>query len=269
MNVLGLPNHAFQTVGQYVPGRLLVVAFYAFAFLGGGAAFTSLLSESTIYGLCYGVWLGGVGVVSLAIAVGPIVGARVGGLDWDLETAKEIHLAGQGVLGFQLKALGSVLGVFLTLTLVGLAAGAIVATVGAMGEGLWRGDARFVSVGMATRLALAILLGLPFSSIAGWSAAVLLRSTYKAALLADGTLLFYIFTVRWASRAPILVALYRYSPWGSLTAMLLGGYYPGLVVAPVPSLPLSTALTAAWMAILLLAVCVSSRRRDVGGGRGS
>jgi hypothetical protein len=253
---------------SHVPERLFTVALYVFALLGAFAGVSSLLSETTEYGLGYGLWFAGLVVLGTAIALGPLLGARVGGLDWDRETTKEIHLSGQSLPAFQMRALTIAIGSLGCLLAAGVASAGCVGLVAAIGGGRWQGDADLVSAMAATRLVLGAVLGLPFSVVCGWAAAIFFRSSHKAALFVESSLILYVATVGLTYLSPVMDALYRYSPWGALMGMLVGGYRPpSLVVDPSPGLALSVVLTLAWLAVLLLMALVVMRRRDVGGGR--
>jgi hypothetical protein len=232
---------------------MLVGSFYVFVLLGAAAAFTSLLSEGTTYGVGYGVWFGGVVAAALCIAVGSIVGARAGGLEWDLETAKEIHLSEQRLFSFQLKRLGRAVGTCLGLVSAALVAALVVGGLAAMGGAPWSGDGSTVSGGMVVHLFLALVVGLPFTLLAGWAVAVILRSSYKAVLLVEGTLLVSVLTCRFVPSAGPLALVYGNSPWGVLMSMMVGDYeHPRIALEPAMSL----AWLSAWGA---------STWRDIGG----
>ncbi len=255
---------------SHVPAQTLLTGVYAFALAGGAAAFVSLLSERTDYGAGYGVWFGGLVAVALAIAAAPIAGARVGGLDWDLGTIKDLHLGGQRVFALQAYALGRAVAVGLLLVIAGVLSALMVSALATVGGASWRGSAGVVSAGMIARLLLAGAVGLPFVALIGWAFGAVFRSAFRGALVVEGTLLVYFLVMRWVLDFAPLEYVYRFSPWGALMAMVAGAYkHPVVVLQPAMGLGESVLVMLAWTAVLLLVVWLSSVRRDIGGGGAS
>jgi len=261
--------------GRYLGKRAVLGALYLFALAGGGAAFACSLSEGTRYGLGYSVWFGGVVTAALGTVIAPFVGARVGGLDYDLGTVKEVHLCGRGVFSEQIWVLGKTIVVGLFLVAAGVLSALVVSTVSGLGDWSWQSTAGLVSPQMTSRLLLAWLVGMPFACLVGWSFAVLVRSGFRGALLVAGTIIVYMAGLQLGrldlgtdlGTAAALRQVLRFSPWGALLAMTTGSHrHPQVVVVPVLGIVESVLAILAWSAVLLFAVRLSLVRRDIGGG---
>lgn len=257
-------------LASHVSERAVLAGVYLFALAGGAAGFASLLSERTTYGAGYGVWFGGLVVVALAIAAGPIVGAQLGGLDWDLGIIKDLHLGGERVFALQVRTLGRAVAVGLLLVAVGVLSALTVSALATFGGSSWRGNADMVSAGMIVRLLLAGAVGLPFVALIGWVFGAVFRSAFRGALVVEGTLIVYLLVTRWYLDFAPLEFVCRFSPWGALMAMVAGAYkHPVVVSQPAMGLRGSVLVILGWAAVCLLVVWCSSVRRDIGGGGAS
>ncbi|NLO26857.1 MAG: hypothetical protein GX113_01555 [Actinobacteria bacterium] len=259
-------------LGRYIPARALLLAAYGSVFVGGLAAFAVSLSEKTDYGLTYRVWFGALVVIVLAIAVAPIVGARVGGLDWDLGTMKDHHLGGYRIFRLQLSALGYATAVGFIFVLVGVCSALVVGLIGTLGAPSLAGDGHLLSNGMVIRLFIAAGVGIPFAGLVGWAMGVVLRSSLRGALLAEVSLLLYIMTVPVVAGTSTLAPLrllYRYSPWGALAATAGDYQLPSVAVDPVMGPGTSAVAMCLWAVVILLGAGLVSARRDIGGGGAS
>jgi hypothetical protein len=255
---------------SHASARALLTGVYVFALAGASAAFVSLLSARTDYGAGYGVWFGGLVVVALAIVAGPIVGARVGGLDWDLGTMKDLHLGGRRVFSLQVRSLGRAVAVGLLLVVAGVLSALTVSALATFGGSSWRGSADMISAGMIVRLLLAGAIGLPFVALIGWAFGAVFRSAFRGALVVEGTLLVYFLVMRWVLDFAPLEYVYRFSPWGALMALVAGAYkHPVVVLQPAIGLGESVLVILGWTAVLLLVVWLSSVHCDTGGGGAS